>query len=213
MPPSRVRSLWIAGFFATGVALAQGRDTTSSPTTHIEAALRASQARDALRHGDAREALRLFRDSLTADPTNPHVMREYAELLERSGGTRDAAEAWTRYSAIAPTREDRQAAIERSETLRRLPSVLRVRVLPALAAREARVWFDHDTPRVVPVGGAEASVDGGSHRVRVEAPGYVPFETMVTTGYGEPLEVVARMQRVPSGDAPPIVADGGRGDP
>jgi hypothetical protein len=179
--------------------------TTSSPahaqSQHIEASIRASQARAALRRGDLEEAVRLFRESLALD-NSPRVIRELAELLERRGEMRAAAEQWSRYAAVAPDVAAREDAIRRSDSLRRLPSLLRVRVSPVIAGREARVWFDHDTPRAIPAGGAVSTVEGGSHRVRVEAPGYRPFETMVTTGYGEPAEVVARMSPVAPDSAP-----------
>jgi hypothetical protein len=181
------------------IALALGVPPARAQTSHIEASIRASQARASIRHGDLNEAARLFRESITLDE-NPRVIREFAELLERMGSRREAAENWTRVAALAPFPTERDAAIARRETLRRAPSMLRVRVLPALAARNARVWFDHDAPRFVPVGGAESVVEGGPHRVRVESPGYASFERMVTTAYGEPVDIVAEL-RAGSGDA------------
>lgn len=174
------------------VCAALATDRASAQSTHIEAAIRASQARAAIRHTDLQEAARLYRESLTLDE-NPRVLREFAELLERMGNAREAAQNWTRYAALSPVATERDEAIAHRESLRRMPSLLRVRVLPGLAARQARVWFDHDPPRYVPVGGAESLVEGGSHRVRVESPGYVPFETMVTTAFGEAMDLVAQM--------------------
>jgi hypothetical protein len=183
------------------VVIASPRSSALAQSQHIEASIRASQARAALRRGEADEAIRLFRESLTLDSA-PRVIRELAELLERRGEPRAAAEQWSRYAPVAPDAQSREEAIRRSESLRRMPSLLRVRVSPVIAGREARVWFDHDTPRPIPAGGAVSTVEGGSHRVRVEAPGYRPFETMVTTGYGEPTEVVARLAVVAPDSAP-----------
>lgn len=176
--------------FAVAVWMVRPAWAQSPP---IEASIRAAQARAAARRGDIPEAIRLYRTSIELNPT-PRVLRELAELLERQGALRAAADAWTRYAALAPQASERDMAIVRREALRRTPSLLRVRVSPSLAARQARVWFDRDPPRPVPVGGAESFVEGGTHRVRVESPGFVPFETMVTTAYGEPMEVIARMQ-------------------
>ncbi len=173
----------------------------------LEASVRAGQARAALRRSDVDEAVRLFREAVRLG-ASPLVLRELAPLLEQQGALRAAAEAWQRYSTLAPDPAARENARVRGEQLRARPSLLRVRVLPHLAAREARVWFDHEPPRFVPTGGAESTVEGGPHRVRVESPGYAPFETMVTTAFGEPLDVRAVLQPAlgssPGGDrAPP----------
>ena len=143
------------------------------------------------------EAARLFRESLALDVV-PRVLRDYAQLLERMGRLRESADAWTRYAALAYSPQERDRAIAHREALRRQPSVLRVRVTPFLAAREARVWFDHDVPRPIPAGGAESLVEGGPHRVRVESRGYQPFETMVTTAFGETAEIVATLVAIPT---------------
>jgi tetratricopeptide (TPR) repeat protein len=177
----------------------------AAQSSHIEASIRAAQARAAARRGDVSEAVRLFRESVELNPS-PRVLRELAETLERQGDLRNAAAAWGRYAALAPQASERELAIVRRENLRRTASLLRVRVSPALAAREARVWFDRDPPRPVPAGGAESFVEGGTHRVRVESPGYLPFETMVATAFGEPVEIVARLQRVGGGDTAAIPA-------
>ncbi len=193
-----IRRLPIAAALAATLSFALAAPSQSQ---HVEASIRAAQARAALRRAEIDEAARLFRESLALAVT-PRVVREYAELLERRGEMRAAAEQWSRYAPLAPDAPTREDAIRRSESLRRLPSLLRVRVSPVVAGREARVWFDHDTPRAVPAGGAESTVEGGPHRVRVEAPGYAPFETMVTTSYGEPTEVIARMGPVAPDSAP-----------
>lgn len=165
-------------------------------STHIEASIRASQARQAQRRGDLDEAVRLYREAI-AMGAPPQVFRDLAIVLEQQGRLRSAAGAWTRYAALAPTEAEQSAALARREALRRMPSVLRVRVTPRSAAREARVWFDRDRPRYVPAGGAETLVEGGTHRVRVEAPGFLPWEMMVPTAFGEPVEVVAAMRPDP----------------
>jgi hypothetical protein len=169
----------------------------NAQSVHTEAMIRASQARFALRANDVDEAIRLFRQSLSLEP-QPHVFRELATVLERQGRLREAAGAWTRYAALAPEVADQQQALEHRELLRHTPSLLTVRVTPVLAARSARVWFDRDAPRYVTAGGAQSLVEGGPHRVRVESPGYLPFEIMVPTAFGEPVGVVAAMRPDPA---------------
>jgi hypothetical protein len=177
-------------------------------TSRIEASVRASQARAAIRRGDEPEAVRLLRISLSlAD--SPDVRRELALLYERRSERRLAAEQWTLLSANALTAVQRTQAAERASLLRATPSLLRVWVVPRDAARMARVWFDRDVPRFVPVGGAETLVEGGPHRVRVESPGYVAYETMITTGYGEPVTLTVQMHTLASGAANASHADGG----
>ncbi|MFO0625715.1 MAG: hypothetical protein U0325_08880 [Polyangiales bacterium] len=56
---------------------------------------------------------------------------------------------------------------------------------PNRAGITARVWIDRDGPRPYPAGGLRAMVDGGEHRVRVEAQGWQTHESRVTTAYGE----------------------------
>jgi hypothetical protein len=181
-------------------SLIRARSLEAQGVSRVEATIRVSQARAAIRRGDENEAIRLLRESIALNAT-PEALREIATIYERRGDRRLAAEALLRLAGLARTPRDRADAAERAELLRRAPSLLRVWVLPTDASRRARVWFDRDPPRVVPVGGAEATVEGGSHRVRVESPGYQPFEVMVPTSFGETREVVARMQRESVSDA------------
>jgi hypothetical protein len=206
---SRVALVALVALVATTASRALSAQPSTGPavSTRIEATVRVSQARAAMRRGDEAEALRLLQESLRLHST-PEALREIALIYERRNERRLAADAWNRLAALGRTPTERAQAAERAALLRRAPSMLRVRVLPADAARRARVWFDRDVPRSVPVGGAETLVEGGLHRVRVESPGYEPFETMVTTLFGEALEVVARMQRVGVGDGDAGVRDG-----
>lgn len=181
-------------------SLIRARSLEAQGVSRVEATIRVSQARAAIRRGDENEAIRLLRESIALNAT-PEALREIATIYERRGDRRLAAEALLRLAGLARTPRDRADAAERAELLRRAPSLLRVWVLPTDASRRARVWFDRDPPRPVPVGGAEATVEGGSHRVRVESPGYQPFEVMVPTSFGEAREVVARMQRASASDA------------
>jgi hypothetical protein len=148
----------------------------------------------------------LFRESIAMNPA-PDTLRDLAMIYERRNERRLASELWNRLSVSARSPAERASAAERVELLRRTPSMLRVWVQPMDASRRARVWFDRDAPRVVPVGGAEAVVEGGTHRVRVESPGYLPFEVMVPTAFGEAREVVARLARAPD----PTFTDAGAG--
>ena len=166
--------------------------------SRIEASVHASQARAALRRGDEPEALRLMLASLEL-VDSPEVRGELANLYERRGERRLASGQWMRLSVTARTLVQRNQAAERAELLRRAQSLLRVWVVPRDAARLARVWFDRDVPRVMPVGGAETMVEGGPHRVRVESPGYTPYEVMVSTGFAEPLSLTVRMLPIGSG--------------
>lgn len=177
-----------------GATLARSSLLHAQSASRIEATVRVSQARAAIRRGDVEEAVRLLRESIAMHAT-PEALRELATVYERRGDRRLAAEALTRLAALGRSPTERADAAERAELLRRAPSLLRVWVLPTDASRRARVWFDRDVPRVVPVGGAESMVEGGAHRVRVESPGYRTFEVMVPTAYGETREVVARLQR------------------
>lgn len=161
---------------------------------HVEALMRARQASTARARGDLDEAVRLYREALELGAP-PHVLRELALTLESQQRRREAAGAWNRYAALASVDADRRAAAERAEGLRRTLTALRVRVEPAALARTARVWFDHDPPRWYAAGGVEQVAEGGRHRVRVEAEGCDAWEMMVTTGYGDPVQVVAVMRR------------------
>jgi|LNFM01.1.fsa_nt_gb hypothetical protein len=192
---ARVRAALLVAVLSLGAGARAQNLLGPAGSTRIEASVRVSQARAAIRRGDEPEAVRLLRESIRLDAT-PEALRELAMILERRNERRAAAELWTRLSGLGRSQTDRAQAAERAELLRRTPSMLRVWVLPVDASRRARVWFDRDAPRNVPVGGAEALVEGGPHRVRVESPGYEPFEVMVPTAYGEAREVAARMQRV-----------------
>ncbi len=191
---SRAAAALLIALSLVGVAVLGARTLEAQGVSRIEATVRVSQARAAMRRGDESEAIRLLRESIALNAT-PEALREIAAIYERRGDRRLAVEALTRLAALGRSPTERADAAERAELLRRAPSLLRVWVLPMDASRRARVWFDRDVPRNVPVGGAEATVEGGPHRVRVESPGYQPFEVMVTTAYGEGREVVARMQR------------------
>ena len=189
MPPSR-RWILVALLTASGAA-AQPRLPGDVPS-RVEAFVRMRQARDARQRGDLEEAVRLLREAVEMGAP-PSSLRELAEVLEQQQRYRLAAGAWTRYSALAERPEEQRRAIERRESLRRTPTVLRVRVTPPEAARIARVWFDRDAPRWYAAGGLESLAEGGVHRVRVEANGYQPWEMMVPTSFGDPVEVVAVM--------------------
>lgn len=163
-----------------------------SQSPRVESSIRAAQARRALFEGREDEAVRLFRESLRLDPP-PRVAREFALFLESRQRLRDAADAWRRYATLTPDPRERDTAITRAESLRATPSRILVRVVPARAARDARIWFDHSPPRTVPTGGAEVFVEAGAHRVRVESPGFAPFERTFATSFGEPLAVDVRL--------------------
>lgn len=162
-------------------------------TTHVEAVMRMRQAEQARARGELDEAVRLWREAVEMGAP-PMALRGLALALEQRSRFREAAGAWTRYGALASTPRERDEAIVRRESLRTMLTSLRVRVTPSIAARTARVWIDRDTPRAYQAGGVEAVAPGGRHRVRVEAPGCVAWETFVNTGYGEPVEVVAVMR-------------------
>lgn len=159
----------------------------ASPT-HLEAMIRVRQAQAALRRGERDEAARLLTEASNLGAP-PLVHRELARTLEAMDRHRDAAAAWTRYAALVPDANERAAALQRRENLRRRTGPVFVRVGPLLGARRARVWVDRDLPRIYVAGGIEAIVEGGEHRVRVESPGFVPWEQRLTTAYGEPVEV------------------------
>lgn len=179
-------------------ALAQPRD--DSATTHVEAFMRMRQASAARARGDLEEAARLLREALTMDAP-PEALRELALVYETQHRWREAAGLWTRFSTLALRNEDRSMAIARREALRRMLTALHVRVTPPIAARAARVWFDHEPPRWYQAGGIDFVAEGGSHRVRVEVEGYQPWEMMVPTGFGEAVSVVAVMVRRAGTDA------------
>ena len=167
-------------------------------SAHVEAFMRMRQALAARSRGDLDECARLPRESIDLGGP-PAALRELALVLETRQRWREAAGLWTRYSTVATADADRAAALERREALYRLLTRIEVRVVPALAARVARVWFDHEAPRWYQAGGVERVIEGGRHRVRVEAAGFTPWEMIVPTGFGEPVRVVAVM--VPTGDA------------
>ncbi len=167
-------------------------------STHVEAMMRARQAEVARARGQLDEAVRLYREALELGAM-PHVLRELARTLESLHRWREAAGAWNRYAALATVPSDRADAAVRAESLRRMLTMLRVRVVPAAAARVARVWFDREAPRWYAAGGLEHVSEGGRHRVRVEAQGWTTWEMMVPTGFGDPVEVVAVLR--PAGDA------------
>src|SRR5260221_7401754 len=100
---SQVRTCILAALFMIALTTTP---SALSQSTHIEASIRASQARAATRRGELEEAARLFRESLELD-ASPRVLRELALLLERMGNVREAAALWTRFATLAPATEDR----------------------------------------------------------------------------------------------------------
>lgn len=162
--------------------------------TRVEALVRMRQAELAERRGDLPEARRLLEASVGLGAPPP-AQRALARVLEAMGQLRAAGEAWSRYAALATDAPDRDDAAVRAERLRRTLGELLVEVRPNEAGRVARVWIDRDAPRPYPAGGVRSVVEGGAHRVRVEAPGWTVWESMVTTGYGEASAVRVVMQR------------------
>lgn len=179
------------------VGRAQTRDERRDEgvSAHMQSMIRVGQARAALRRGERTEAVRLLREAvdLGAPVT---ALRELAMLLEALGEWRDAAGMWTRYGIASSDPQARDAAFARREALRLMATAIRVRVSPVGVARTARVWIDHDPPRPMGVAGVEFVREGGRHRVRVEAPGFSPWEMMVPTGFGQPVDVVAVLRPV-----------------
>jgi hypothetical protein len=150
--------------------------------------IRVRQAQAAQRRGDWVEAARLLREAADLGAP-PLVHRELARACEHMSQFREAAAAWTRFAALVEDPAERARALARRETLRRHTGSLYVHVSPPLATHGARVWIDRDVPRIYVAGGVAAIVEGGEHRVRVEAPGWLPWETRVNTAFGEPAEV------------------------
>ena len=179
-----------APHFAAALIAAFAWNVAAQPGLRAEAAVRARQGELAERRGDLPEARRLLEESARLGGP-PSVFRSLARVLEAAGDLRAAGEAWSRYVALATDAPDREEAAARQERLRRTLGSLLVEVRPASAGRVARVWVDRDAPRPYPAGGLRAVVEGDTHRVRVEAPGWVTWEAMVTTGYG-----VAHAERV-----------------
>lgn len=191
-------TLLVAALSLSAAARAQPRDDSS--TSHVEAFMRMRQAAAARARGDLDEAARLLREAVEGGAP-PEALRDLAVVFEAQRRWREAAGLWTRYSTLAQRDAERTAAIERREGLRRMLTTLRVRVTPPIAARAARVWFDHEPPRWYQTGGMEFVAEGGRHRVRVEVEGYEPWEMMVPTGFGEAVSVVAVMRRRDVSDA------------
>ena len=187
--------VFVALTLAPGVATAQ-----PAPATHVGAFLRMRQGEAAMQRGAVDDAVRLLGQAAD-EGAPPTVFRALAMALEAQSRWRDAAGAWTRYAALADRPEDRAEAIARREALRQRLTAVRVRVFPAAAARVARVWFDRDAPRWYQAGGLEAVSNGGEHRVRVEAAGYVVWERRMTTAFGDPVEIVVSLT--------PATTDGG----
>lgn len=199
-----MRKPLLASALAAALALhararAQGRDPAAG--SHVEGFVRMRQAAVARQRGDLDEAVRLLREAVALGAP-PLALRDLAQTLESQQRWREAAGAWTRYGALGPSEPERRAALERREGLRRMLTALRVRVTPPFAARASRVWFDHEPPRWYAAGGVEQVAEGGTHRVRVEAQGFEPWEMMVPTGFGDPVQVTAVMVRIrTTGDA------------
>jgi hypothetical protein len=166
--------------------------------SRMEAMVRARQGAMARQQGDVDEAIRLYQEAVSMGAA-PNALRELAQCLETRQRWRESAGAWNRYAALATHEADRRDAAAHAEMLRTMLTTLRVRVEPAVAARVSRVWIDRQPPRWYAAGGVEHVAEGGRHRVRVEARGYVTWEMMVPTSYGEAVTVVAVM--APEGDA------------
>lgn len=168
--------------------------TAAQDPSRVEALVRLRQAEVAERRGDLPEARRLLEASVQLGGP-PSAQRALARVLESMGQLCAAGEAWSRYAALATDAPDREDAAVRQERLRRTLGELLVDVRPSEAGRVARVWIDRDTPRAYPAGGVRAVVEGGVHRVRVEAPGWEAWEQMVPTGYGEASAVRVALRR------------------
>lgn len=167
--------------------------TQAQPGSRVEAAVRVRQADLAARRGDLPEARRLLEAGIALGAA-PSAHRALAQVLEALGDRRAAGAAWSRYAALATGAPDREEAAAREERLRRSLGELLVEVRPGAAGRVARVWIDREAPRAYPAGGIRGVVEGGEHRVRVEAAGYVTWEQRVTTGFGEAQVVQVEMQ-------------------
>ena len=194
----KTRTLALCAALATATVGTSAQPARDGVSPHMQSMIRLSQARAALRRGETDEGVRLLREAvdLGAPAT---ALRELATLLEAQGRWRDAAGAWTRYGLLSDDPGARDAAFARREALRRMATAIRVRVHPQVASRLSRVWIDHDPPRPSGAAGIEVVMEGGRHRVRVEAPGYEAWEMMVPTGFGQPVDVVATLR--PSADA------------
>jgi hypothetical protein len=181
----RVRVLSIA---LTLSLLAVAHTGGAQPGARVEAAIRLRQAEMAERRGDLPEARRLL-ELATSLGAHPAALRALARVQESQGDRRAAAESLNRYAALATEASDRDDAAARAEQLRRTLGELLVEVRPNRAGITARVWIDRDGPRPYPAGGLRSMVEGGEHRVRVEAHGWSAHEQRVSTGYGENLAV------------------------
>lgn len=160
----------------------------AQPGARVEAAIRLRQADVAERRGDLPEARRLLELAVSLG-AHPAALRALARVQESQGDRRGAAASLNRYAALATEAPDRDDAAARAEQLRRTLGELLVEVRPNRAGITARVWVDRDGPRPYPAGGLRSMVEGGEHRVRVEAQGWQTSEQRVSTAYGENLAV------------------------
>lgn len=178
---------WVSLVLSLGL-LAAAAPGGAQPGARVEAVIRLRQAEMAERRGDLPEARRLLElaVSLGAHPT---ALRALARVQESQGDRRAAAGSLNRYAALATDAPDRDDAAARAEQLRRTLGELLVEVRPNRAGITARVWIDRDGPRPYPAGGLRSMVEGGEHRVRVEAQGWQTSEQRVSTAYGERLAV------------------------
>ncbi len=173
------------------------------PVTHVQAFMHWHQGDAAVQRGEVAEGVRLYRQAV--DEGAPEgIFRALALALEHLARWREASVAWVRYGTAAGRPQERDNAMIRAEGLRRTLTAARVRVVPAAAARVARVWFDRDLPRWHQAGGVSFIAEGGRHRVRVEAAGYRPWEQTVVTGYGEAQDIVVTLVPLVS-----VARDGG----
>lgn len=164
------------------------KGVAAQPGARVEAAIRLRQAVIAERRGELAEARRLLVAAIELG-AHADAHRALARVLESQGELRAAGEALNRYAALASNPADREEAAARREHLRRTLGEVLVEVRPNVAGRYARVWVDRDGPRPYPAGGFRVMVEGGEHRVRVEAVGWQSAEQRVTTAFGERLAV------------------------
>jgi RNA polymerase-interacting CarD/CdnL/TRCF family regulator len=169
----------VAAVFVTGIQSvnAQGADPRK------EAARMAQRARTLAEEGELDEALDLLKKSYELDP-HPSQLYNMARLNQRIGNLKEAAKLFRLHSEIDPDAERARRSLERLEEVR---SMMQGELIVTSSPEEARILIDGVDAG--PTNWGPVPIAHGLRRVKVTAPGYLPYEEEVFIEGGSRVEL------------------------